>query len=132
MSFFIFLYFNLNEQMNIHTLLLSVDIGYLYREGHKRVKTESSEPILPIQMSSKPKEQSRVNNEILTCQKCTFRATRSSSIKLHQIVHADKRPYICSECGYETSNAGNFNNHIILIHYNDKPFSCHTVILLLQ
>ena len=60
---------------------------------------------------------------VLTCPLCKFIATKSSSIKLHQIVHTTKKPYICSECEYKTSVTSSFNRHI-LTHYNDKPHIC--------
>jgi len=49
--------------------------------------------------------------------------TQPQTLKAHQVVHADRKPFECSVCGKEFTRYHNMQSHMH-IHSNSKPFVC--------
>ena len=58
------------------------------------------------------------------CDKCEKCYTSNTSLAQHiDVIHLDKRPFVCNECGKQFGRRGSLKIHI-LIHTKEFPFWC--------
>lgn len=60
----------------------------------------------------------------LKCDQCDFKATSSSKLKNHIMLHIDERPIKCNHCEKSFRNNPQLNEHVKLLHSKTQLFPC--------
>jgi len=60
----------------------------------------------------------------LNCDQCDFKATSTSKLKNHIMLHIDERPYKCLHCEKSFRNNPQLLEHVNILHSKTQPFSC--------
>jgi len=60
----------------------------------------------------------------LNCDQCDFKATSTSKLKNHIMLHIDERPFKCSHCDKSFRNNSQLLEHVQILHSKAQPFSC--------
>jgi len=60
----------------------------------------------------------------LKCDQCEFKATSTSKLKNHIMLHIDERPVECPHCDKSFRNNPQLTEHVNILHSKNQPFSC--------
>lgn len=63
------------------------------------------------------------------CSHCNHKASSSSSLKQHELLHRIKSDNQCPFCTYSTSQLAHLNNHLNNDHLEDKDHSDHSMVV---
>eukprot|EP00092_Neocalanus_flemingeri_P017907 GFUD01019373.1.p1 GENE.GFUD01019373.1~~GFUD01019373.1.p1 ORF type:complete len:658 (-),score=96.97 GFUD01019373.1:433-2406(-) len=60
----------------------------------------------------------------LKCDQCDFKATSTTKLKNHIMLHIDERPLKCPHCEKSFRNNPQLIEHVTILHSKNQPFSC--------
>ena len=91
--------------------------------GQQAIMTYEKSPLKFAAPEHKKQKHRRIVDLNLPCDVCSKRFPNRGRLRLHQIIHTDKKPYQCDQCDRAFNQPANMSTHKKKMHFNHMDSS---------